>query len=171
MRRSVRETHAALVSELVAMDMIEIMDLIGIGIAIFLVVHIVIFVLRNFGRIRRKRQRFAHRSALPCDRIYQTYFAESGLDPMDVQESWKELANTLKLDPQRLRPTDRFDRELAPVAGTTKLDELDVLETVAALRVRTRALPSVNWITVETIDDYIRATSRRSRACEQPRRS
>lgn len=166
-----QKTHAALVSEFVAMDLIEMMDLIGIAIAIFLVVHIVIFVVRNFGRIRRKRQRFADRPALPCDRIYQTYFAESGLDPIDVQESWQELANTLKLDPQRLRPTDRFDRELAPVAGTTKLDELDVLEAVAALRVRTRALPCVNWITVETIDDYVRATSRRFRACEQPRRS
>ena len=149
------------------MDMIEMMDLIGIGIGIFLAVHIVIFVVRNFGRIRRKRQRFADRPALPCDRIYQTYFAESGLDPIDVQESWTELANTLKLDPQRLRPTDRFDRELGPVAGTTKLDELDVLEVVLAIRVRTLGLQAVDQ-TLETLEDYIRATSRRSRAYEQP---
>ena len=160
-RQNVRKTHAAGISELVPMDMIDIMDLIGIGFAIFLVVHIVIFVVRNFGRIRRKRQRFADRPALPCDRIYQTYFAESALDPIDVQESWTELANTLKLDPQRLRPTDRFDRELAPVAGTTKLDELDVLEAVLALRVRTRGLQVVDLETLETIDDYVRATSRR----------
>ncbi len=150
------------------MDMIETMDLIGIGIAIFLAIQIVIFVVRNFGRIRRKRKRFAHRSALPCDRIYQTYFAESGLDQIDVQESWQELATTLKLDSQRLRPTDRFDRELAPVAGTTKLDELDVLEAVLAIRVRARSLQAVDLETLDTIDDYIRATSRRSRACEQP---
>lgn len=148
--------------------MIDIMDLIGIGIAIFLVVHIVIFVLRNFGRIRRKQQRFAHRPALLWDRIYQTFFAESGLDPIDVEQSWQELATTLKLDPQRLRPTDRFDRELGPVAGTTKLDELDVLEAVLALRVRTRGLPAVDLETLETLDDYIRATSRRFRAGEQP---
>ena len=147
--------------------MIDIMDLIGIGFAIFIGVHFVIYVLRNFGRIPCKRQRFAHRPALPWDRIYQTFFAESGLDPIDVEQSWQELATTLKLDPQRLRPTDRFDRELGPVAGTTQLDELDVLEAVLARRVRTRGLQAVDWDTIETLDDYIRATSRRLGACEQ----
>ncbi len=156
------------VSELVPMDMIDIMDLIGIGFAIFIGVHFVIYVVRNLGRIRRKQQRFAHRPALPWDRIYQTFFAESGLDPIDVDQSWQELATTLKLDPQRLRPTDRFDRELGPVAGTTQLDELDVLEAVLARRVRTRGLQAVDWDTLETLDDYIRATSRRFGACEQP---
>ncbi|MCH8315235.1 MAG: hypothetical protein IIA64_04610 [Planctomycetes bacterium] len=160
-RQNVQKTHAARVSELVATDMIDIMDLIGIGFAIFLVVHIVIFVLRNYGRIRRKQERFAGRPVLPCDRIYQTYFPESGLDQIDVQHSWQELAKTLKLDPQRLRPTDRFDRELAPVVGTTKLDELHVLEAVLALRVRTRGLQAVDLETLETLEDYIRATSRR----------
>lgn len=151
-----------------AMEMIEIMELVPIAIGIFMAVHIVIFIKRNYGRIRHKRERFADRPALPWDRIYQTHFAESGLDPIDVQQSWQELAKTLKPDAQRLRPTDRFDREFAPVAGTTKLDELDVLEVVLATRVRTLGLQAVDLETLETLEDYIRATSRRSRAYEQP---
>jgi hypothetical protein len=79
-------------------------------------------------RLPTKRARFADRENLNVEEIYERYFSDSGLKKEEVIDLWIKIAQTLHLEPGRLRPTDRFDAELAPVRGYLVEDELVDLE-------------------------------------------
>ncbi len=82
-------------------------------------------------RLPTKQARFKDRENLNVEEIYQRYFSESGLKKEKVIDIWMKIAQTLHLEPGRLRPTDRFDAELAPVRGYHVEDELIDLEELA----------------------------------------
>lgn len=112
--------------------------------------------VRNRFRLRKKRARFAQREALPISTIYQTYYATSGLDEQSVVELWLEVARKLKLDPQRLRPTDRFDREFAPVENMNALDELEYFDDVVHKRAQQSNVElQIPWWHL-SLDEYIK---------------
>jgi hypothetical protein len=82
-------------------------------------------------RLPTKQARFTDRENLNVEEIYQRYFSDSGLRKEKVIDLWIKIAQTLHLEPGRLRPTDRFDAELAPVQGHLVEDELIDLEELA----------------------------------------
>lgn len=82
-------------------------------------------------RLPTKQARFKDRENLSVEEIYQRYFSDSGLQKEKVLDLWLKIAQTLHLEPGRLRPTDRFDTELAPVQGHHVEDELIDLEELA----------------------------------------
>jgi hypothetical protein len=64
----------------------------------------------------RKRQRiFGVRTPIPPESIFADYGAAAGIDRERFLRNWTECARCLKVPPDRLRPTDRFKIELAPV--------------------------------------------------------
>jgi hypothetical protein len=113
-------------------------------------------------RLPAKRKRFVGREGIPLNEIYSTYFAASNLRETDVVELWAKVAEILKLDPQMLRPEDRFKVEFAPVAGySSAQDELEDLEQYFDSRCREMGINPENE-KVETLGDFVRILSQKA---------
>jgi hypothetical protein len=110
-------------------------------------------------RLPEKRKRFVDRKRVPLNEIYSTYFTASNLKETDVVELWAKVAEILKLDPQVLRPEDRFKVEFAPVAGySSAQDELEDLEQYFDCRCKEMGInPKIQK--VETLGDFVRLLS------------
>lgn len=96
---------------------------------------------------------FVDRPPMNLDEIYARYYVDSGLDREAVVRCFRFLATELALPTSRLRPTDRFDEELAPVINSYDSGYNLVLWTLEK-EARNRG---VQLSRIETIDDYIRA--------------
>lgn len=74
--------------------------------------------------VRRVRtSRFTGRETLSPEEIYRRYFHDTGLRQDVVVRQWQETAKSLELPSELLRPTDRFDTELRPLAGWPLYDD------------------------------------------------
>ncbi|HAZ43748.1 MAG TPA: hypothetical protein DDW76_27640 [Cyanobacteria bacterium UBA11369] len=60
-------------------------------------------------------QRFAEREALTVEEIFSKYYTQRNLNHLDIIQIWQEITAVLQLDPQKVRPLDRFDTELAAI--------------------------------------------------------
>lgn len=118
-------------------------------------------VMQNRGRLRKKQGRFAQRERAPVAQIIARFYRDSDLDEAVVRELWLEVAHTLKIDAERLRPSDRFDREFAPVSGASAIDELDELACRLRDRCRKQRIPEIDPASLVTLDDYVRTVGRR----------
>ncbi len=110
---------------------------------------------RDRRRVAAKRERFVGRQPLDSGEIYRTYYQSSGLEKESVRYYWDAVARLLALDARRLRPGDRFDEELAPVAGKELGDEIEDLGEFLELESREKSIefePSE----LNTLDDLIR---------------
>jgi hypothetical protein len=91
-------------------------------------------------RLQKKRSRFSDREKLSLDELYSKYFEPTGLQKDVVVTYWQRVADTMGLEAGRLRPTDRFDSELRPVAGHLVEDEIADLNQFFELEVKRRKL-------------------------------
>jgi len=65
-----------------------------------------------FGAHRIRARKFSGRQDVAFEEIYVGNFESFGV-PRDVaDELWSEAARTLRIEPTKLRPSDRFDGEL-----------------------------------------------------------
>ena len=78
----------------------------------------------NQRRLPNRQAALNARTSLGAETIYNLYYSKSGLPKEKVMALWSQIAKELKLDAGKLRPGDRFDKELAPVKGYTVEDEL-----------------------------------------------
>ena len=101
---------------------------------------------------RKSKRLFDDRTALSDDEIYR-HFADTGFPQALVLELWREVARTLHLPAERLRPTDRFGQELGGYWITS--DDLDALGQVASERAR-RHGGTLNLAEIKTLDEYVR---------------
>ena len=102
----------------------------------------------NRRRLRERRARFADRPSLPVGEIYAQHYAGCGFDLSCFESEWCYVAELLNLDPTRLRPTDRFDVELAvPNVTFDHVNELeDMLSHVMNVSRQThRPLPDQSF--------------------------
>lgn len=121
--------------------------------AVFVIIRVL--ETRERERLKKKRARFEGRPALLLEDIYETYYRDAGFDFASFARFWTELASLLKLDPTRLRPTDRFDQELAAVDGYLAEDELvDVGELYRSRRKRTGRTSRPDL--PQTVDELVR---------------
>jgi hypothetical protein len=108
----------------------------------------------NFIPHRRRLARFADREELSADSIYSEFFAANNFPKGLVLELWNEVAGSLRVPPGKLRPTDRFDKELAPVKGW-EFDD-DTLEVHWAAQRRVKKLGvDADISAVQTLRDYV----------------
>ena len=85
--------------------------------AVLFAILCAVAVLYSSWYIKRARQnRLAGREAMSPAALYEQYFQNSGLPQEVVIRLWQSAAQALKLPAELLRPTDRFDRELQPMA-------------------------------------------------------
>ena len=105
-----------------------------------------------FTRKRERRQRFAARSLLDSDVIAREFYPHHDAD--DVIFLWEALAFHLGIEARKLRPTDRFQAELAPPPGMELLDEIEdatLFVRVEAEKRGKRVVPEE----LQSIDDVI----------------
>lgn len=105
---------------------------------------------------RARRQRFGGREDLGIGGVYREYYAPDGVDEVAFAQVWSECAETLGVPPGKLRPTDRFDRELH---GLDRLqvtgDAVGYLFDDATTAAKRAGLPFDSGHVV-TLDDLIR---------------
>jgi hypothetical protein len=105
-------------------------------------------------RLPEKQRRFEDRVSVPIEEIFNQHYAGTGLDRLSVIRTWNDVATILGLDSQKLRPSDRFDREFAPVPGYFLEDELADLEDYLFEQCKRRNL-NLGRGRIETLNDLI----------------
>lgn len=108
----------------------------------------------NFIPHRRRLARFADREDLSADSIYRQFFAAKKFPQELVSELWNEVAVPLRVPPGKLRPSDRFDKELAPVEGWAFDDDIVEVHWAAERRLRKIGI-KVDCADVHTLGDYV----------------
>jgi hypothetical protein len=104
---------------------------------------------------RRKRlKRLDGRDDLSIDQIYTEFFAGNNLPKELACELWNEVATCLRLPPGKLRPTDRFERELAAPKGWEFDDDIVDIQFASNRRLK-RSGVQADLSQIKTIGDYV----------------
>lgn len=103
---------------------------------------------------RQRLKRFENRSDLTLEQIYREFFAQQNLPRQLVHELWKEVAESLRLPPGKLRPTDRFDQELAAPKGWEYDDEILEVQWAAERRLK-QCRTQADLSQIKTVGDYV----------------
>jgi hypothetical protein len=111
-------------------------------------------VLWNIIPYRRRVKRFKGREELSLDTIYTRFYAQTNLPKGLVLELWNEVAARLKIPAGKLRPSDRFDREFAPVKGWEFDDESAEINWAAAHRLQTLGVKA-DLSRIQSLGDYV----------------
>jgi hypothetical protein len=123
--------------------------------AVFALALVAVFVwLWNFIPHKEKLKRLTNREELTTDEIYSHFFAGKNLPKELVLKLWNEVADSLHLPKGKLRPTDRFDKELAPVKGWEYDD--DIAEVTWAAQHRLKKIGTTFDLSkIQTLGDYV----------------
>jgi hypothetical protein len=114
-----------------------------------------LLVLWNFNPHRQRLRHIRNREDLPMEAIYSQFFTEANLPKGLVLELWNEVATLLRVPPGKLRPSDRFDKELAPGGVWLQLDS-DAAEVNLAAQYRSKKLGiKTDFSAIQTLRDYI----------------
>jgi hypothetical protein len=103
---------------------------------------------------RRELKRLNQRESIGDEEVYRRYYADSGLSKVSVREVWMEIATTLRAPPDKLRPTDRFGKDVGTYLVTS--EELDDLFELAQCPAKRRQV-NLAAERLVTVDDYVRA--------------
>jgi len=93
------------------------------------------------------------RDALDDEAVYSRFYASTGLPKAAVLEVWHDIADTLRVPADRLRPSDRFGKDIGVYWITS--DDLDALAAKGRKRAKERGL-SVDLEKLATVDEYVR---------------
>ena len=107
----------------------------------------------------KELSRLNQRASLGNDELYSQYYATSGLSKDSILEIWNEIATTLELPPEKLRPSDRFGDDIGLYFMTS--DHLDTLAELGEKRARTRGI-NVQFENLATVDDFIKALAEKT---------
>ena len=99
------------------------------------------------------------RAVLNYDEIYQQFYASSGVDKNSMIEVWQEIAQVLKVPAERLRPTDKFGKDIGAYWITS--EALDTLGELAQQRARRLGI-AIDLESILTVDDYVKKLSTRN---------
>ena len=122
---------------------------IGVLVLIALGVLAIPYLLR-----KKELGRLKERDSIGIEELYARYYANSRLSKVSVWDVWNEIAATLRVPPEKLRPADRFGEDIGLYFGPS--DRLDTLSELASKRAQRRRL-NVRLEALNTVDDYVRA--------------
>ena len=94
----------------------------------------------NKRRLAERRRRFADREALQVSEIIDRHYSKGDVDLEQAAKVWKMIADTMYVDAERLRPSDRFDYELSRVKGYPVEDEIADLNDCVRKEAKHRGL-------------------------------
>jgi hypothetical protein len=134
-----------------------------LGVVALLVLTAVLAALSERERRRLKISRFVARELVPVDRLIESLPGRTAFTGSSLVQCWKTAASVLKIDPRLLRPSDRFDHELAPVKGFPVEDELvelgELLQEVIDESGMTEDYANCD-LKLETFGEYVRFLAR-----------
>lgn len=97
------------------------------------------------------------REALDDDAVYSRFYASTALSKAEVQKVWHDIADTLRVPADRIRPDDRFGKEIGVYWITS--DDLDALAAKGRERAKKLGL-TVDLEKLSTVDEYVRCFAR-----------
>ncbi|WP_374088070.1 hypothetical protein [Methylomicrobium lacus] len=127
---------------------------------IFLTIVVLLISLGLIVRATKKRNidtALAAREALTDEEIYRRFYASLGLNKTEVIELWHEIAEILRVPAERMRPSDKFGKDIGTYWITS--EELDILSTAAQQRAKLRGL-TIDLASIKTVDDYVKRLAR-----------
>jgi hypothetical protein len=117
-----------------------------------LVAAVVGFVF-PWQRRQQALNRLLARQALDDNAVYSAFYESAGLPKDKVLEIWHEIAETLRVPADRLRPADQFGTDIGVYWILS--DDLDVLASKGRDRAKHDGL-AVDLQDIRTVDNYIR---------------
>lgn len=108
-------------------------------------------------RRRRALAQLEARESLEADAFYERFYAATQFPRAAVLQLLQEVADTLHVPAAKLRPDDRFGKDIGTYWITS--DHLDLLEVKGRERAKALGL-SVDFQSLKTLDDYIRCFAR-----------
>jgi|HubBroStandDraft_1064217.scaffolds.fasta_scaffold302818_2 hypothetical protein len=106
-----------------------------------------------WSKRRRSIRVLDARESFDDETFYARYYADSSLPKALVIQLRREVAETLKLPAAKLRPDDRFGKQIGVHWITS--DDLDVLANKGRNRAKALGL-TVDLHKINTLDEYIR---------------
>jgi hypothetical protein len=110
-------------------------------------------VLARWWRRRRALAAIEYRGSLDDDAFYARYYGDSKLPKGLALQLLHEVAETLKIQATKVRPDDRFGKEIGNYWITS--EDLDVLAAKGRERAKTLGAV-VDLQKLSTVDEYIR---------------
>jgi len=115
----------------------------------------------NFLMPWRRRQlalkNMLAREPLDDDAVYSRFYASAGLPKAEVLNVWHDIADTLRVPADRIRPDDHFGKEIGVYWITS--EDLDVLAAKGRERAKKLGL-TVDLEKLSTVDEYVRCFAR-----------
>ena len=109
---------------------------------------------------KKKRARFATRRSLIPDEFYKEFYSHTEIPPEVVSTLMREIGEVLHIEPGKLRPADRFGRELAEVDDALATDcSLSELEWYAQMKAKSLGT-TIDLSAVETLDELLKLLAR-----------
>jgi len=126
---------------------------------LYLIAAFAIVVGGGAAFLRRKHrqgalQALSGRESLTDVEIYRRFYAGCNFDEAAVRSAWNEIAETLRVPADKLRPTDKFGADIG--ASFITSEGLDTLAELATQRAARRG-KEVDISTLATVDDYVKA--------------
>jgi hypothetical protein len=131
---------------------------VGVGAVLILAIAAAVVFALEARRLPKKRARFADRESVPVLTIFDRYYESSGIPEPAFSKLWTRVAEILRLDPTRLRPSDRLEVELAPVKGHISEDETVALAEFYREKCQFRGM--ANPPPAATLDDLVKTLLR-----------
>ncbi len=126
----------------------------------FIAVAVLVALLGTKEIRRIKNARFAGREVITSEEFYNRFYRAAGFDPALVEAVRERVATGLEISAGLLRPTDRFDGELAPAEGWEQWWD----DGLAMIRQKGLEIGgeirNVDWRRVNTLDDLIKEVAR-----------
>jgi hypothetical protein len=122
----------------------------GTAFLLGVIVTVVCWTMRTGSHQRAAR--LFRREDFPSDKIYSEFFEKKHLPRDLVVELWNEVARSLGVPPGKLRPTDRFDKELAPVEEWD--DDIVEIQLAAKRRLKQNKTKA-DLSQIKTVGDYV----------------
>lgn len=124
--------------------------------AIVLAIGTIFIVIGGRRADRARSGRFSDRDDVSFDRFYAEHYEALGLDRERVKRALNDVAQAIDVPMTKLRPTDRFDVELAAERGWEFDDGIAVLAGRAVKPGHKLGSDGTKRPRVLTLDDYIR---------------
>lgn len=109
---------------------------------------------------RTRRDNFRARVPLTPEEMRAHYYVARAVSVEAIHAALHEIGSCLHVPPGQLRPSDRFDVELAPVKGWDWDDGMPLLMRLARRRLEHCGRSGDDIAGIATVDDYVRLCAR-----------
>ena len=124
------------------------------GFSIFAVALLIYLFQKK--KVNKYAEIISSREDLSLDEIYERFYGAEGFDRSAIFDIWQEIAGNLEVSVGKIRPSDRFGKEVGGYLVTS--EKLDALGLAAKKRAKKYGI-KIEISKIASIDDYVRSFS------------